>query len=96
MEFEVAPQENSADIEVRGEIVDIDGEDVSAAVVILSSSDVMLRASSSFEGQFRFADVAPGVYKISADHAEYGHIELSEINVEPGSEYFLTLTLAPD
>ncbi len=96
MEFEVTPQASSAEIEVRGEIVDLDGEDVSAAVVILSSPDVTLRANSSFEGQFRFGDVAPGVYKLSANHAEYGHIELSEISVEAGGEYFLTLTLAPD
>ncbi len=96
MELEVSPKPNSDEIEVRGEIVDLDGEDVSAAVVILSSPDVTLRANSSFEGQFRFGDVPPGLYKLSANHAEYGRIELSEISVEAGSEYFLTLTLAPD
>lgn len=84
--------------EVRGRILDADGNPVQGATVRLVSPglpyQVLRDASSERGGLFSFAHVAPGAVRVVADHVTFGFATSAELRVEDGRSTEVTLVLS--
>ncbi len=94
---EPPPAEDRA-AEIRGRILDANGDPVEGASVRLVSaglSSVVLRtAKSASAGRFSFAGVGPAPVRVVADHGLEGAVSSADLRVSDGRNIEITLVLS--
>jgi hypothetical protein len=94
---EPAPAEDIA-AEIRGRILDANGDPVEGAAVRLVSAglpSVVLRAAKSASaGRFSFAGVGPAPVRVVADHGPDGAVSSADLRVADGRSIEITLVLS--
>ncbi|MBT9333204.1 TonB-dependent receptor [Paracidobacterium acidisoli] len=79
---------------VSGTVLDPEGALVRAAKIALISADHLSQATQSDDfGVFRFPDVAPGRYTITAQATGFSLFALSDVDVQPGQNVRLNLRI---
>jgi len=69
---------------VAGTVTSADGQAVAGAEVALVGTG--LRAATGAQGNFRFAEVAPGTYQLRAFRIGFGEVRIDDVQVQAGQE----------
>jgi hypothetical protein len=91
-----SPEDRAA--EIRGRILDANGDPVEGAAVRLvsagSPSRVLRTAKSATAGRFSFAGVGPTAVRVVADHGPDGAVSSADLRVADGRSIEITLVLS--
>lgn len=87
----------SASSEVNGVVKDTAGAVVGGATLRLidTATNSEITTTSSNDGNFRFANVRPGVYRLITEHAGFSKKEIQAIKVDVGVPFTVNVDLAP-
>ncbi len=92
--LDVVFRKQRAKLRVRGEVLDDRGHRVGGAAVRLYRGERLLDEVETFsDGSFHLRTPRPGVYTVTAEHAEHTEGRINELEVPPGGRRSVVLTL---